>query len=97
MRLVGSSTVDTRCPIEPILALNDRLVVDLKDGRKLDSGDIRFARGNAMLPLKEDELKAKFFDCCGSAGEVDAARLYERLGDLRGLPKLRSLAASAGA
>ena len=36
MRLVGSSTVDTRCPIEPILALNDRLVVDLKDGRTLD-------------------------------------------------------------
>ncbi len=97
MRLVGSSTVDTRCPIEPILALNDRLVVDLKDGRTLDSGDIRFARGNAKLPLKEDELKAKFLDCCASAGEADAARLYERLSGLRGLPTLRSLAAPAGA
>jgi 2-methylcitrate dehydratase PrpD len=97
MRLVGCSTVDTRCPIEPILALNDRLVIDLKDGRRLDSGDIRFARGNAMLPLKGDELKAKFFDCCASAGEVDAARLYERLRELRGLPKLRSLAARSGA
>jgi 2-methylcitrate dehydratase PrpD len=38
-------------------------------GRTLDSGDIRFARGNAKLPLSADELKAKFFDCSGDDDE----------------------------
>jgi aconitate decarboxylase len=91
MSRVSSSTVDTRCPVEPIFSLTDQVVAELKDGRRLDSGQIRFARGNAMLPLKEAELKAKFLDCCSVAGNLDAEGLYGRLSNLMGLEKLRQL------
>ena len=92
MSKVGSSTVDTQCPVEPIFSLTDQVVVELKDGRKLESGEIRFARGNAMLPLKDEELKAKFLDCCADADGIDARRLHAQLSDLRRLEKLRQLA-----
>ncbi len=63
MGKVNISTADTTCPIEPIFALTDRVLLQLRDGRTLDSGDIRFARGNAKLPLQANDLKVKFFDC----------------------------------
>lgn len=93
MGRVRISTVDTRCPIEPIFALNDRVVLELRDGRKLDSGEIRFARGNAKLPLAEAELRAKFLDCCRSAGELDAEALYRDLARLQELDRLGRLGA----
>lgn len=86
MRKVVTTTVDTRCPHEPALALADRVAIDLQDGRTLDTGDIRFARGNAKLPLRETELRAKFLDCAN--GE---AALYERLQNLAGLARVRTL------
>lgn len=91
MSKVSSSTVDTRCPVEPIFSLTDQVVVELKDGRKLDSGQVRFARGNAMLPLREAELKAKFLDCCSIGRSLDADALYGRLSNLMKLDKLRRL------
>ena len=64
------------------------------DGRKLESGEIRFARGNAKLPLKEQELKAKFFDCAAGADYLDAAALYRDLARLGEQGSLRKLAVS---
>ncbi len=86
MRKVVITTVDTRCPYEPMQAFADRVTIDLQDGRTLDTGDIRFARGNAKLPLQESELEAKFLDCAN--GE---AALYERLQNLAGLERVRTL------
>jgi len=94
MGKVKIATVDSSCPVEPIFALNDRVVLELRDGRKLDSGDIRFARGNAKLPLKDEELKAKFLDCASSAEELDAGALYQALNTLGKQGSLRQLAAS---
>jgi 2-methylcitrate dehydratase PrpD len=91
MKTVEISTVDSACPIEPTFAYSDRVRIRLNDGGMLDSGEIRFARGNAQLPLGEDELKAKFFDCVAGAEHIDAAALYARLmafdrvRDVRGL------------
>jgi 2-methylcitrate dehydratase PrpD len=91
MKTVEISTVDSACPIEPAFAYSDRVRIRLNDGGMLDSGEIRFARGNAQLPLGEDELKAKFFDCIAGAEHIDAAALYARLmafdrvRDVRGL------------
>jgi aconitate decarboxylase len=65
----------------------------LRDGRTLDSGEIRFARGNAMAPLADADLRAKFVDCAGRAPGVDAGALYDRIADLRAVPRLRALAA----
>jgi aconitate decarboxylase len=92
MPKVRISTDDTSCPIEPIFAMNDRVEIVLRDGRTLDSGEIRFARGNAMAPLGDADLRAKFIDCAGRAEGIDAAALYQRLSDLRSVPRLRALA-----
>lgn len=91
MAKVKTSTVDTRCPIEPVFALTDRVEIELEDGRKLDSGEIRFARGNAKLPLDEEALRAKFFDCAAGADDLNATVLYERLDRLDQLDDLRNL------
>jgi aconitate decarboxylase len=88
---VKTTTSEAPCPIEPVFALNDRVVIVLKDGRALDSGEIRFARGNAMLPLRDEELQAKFVDCMSLAGDVDGAALYRRLSSLTDLKSLRDL------
>jgi 2-methylcitrate dehydratase PrpD len=95
MGKVSIATVDTHCPIEPVFALNDRVVLELRDGRKLDSGEIRFARGNAKLPLREEELKAKFLDCVSGAEHLDADSLYRVLNRLGEQESLRTLGASA--
>jgi 2-methylcitrate dehydratase PrpD len=92
MKRVEISTVQTTCPIEPAFAYSDRVRIRLKDGRTLDSGEIRFARGNAKLPLGEGELKAKFFDCVAGAEHIDADALYARLMALDGVRDVRELA-----
>ena len=68
--------------------ITDRVTLELNDGRRLDSGDIRFPRGNAQLPLEDAELKAKFLDCTAGAKDVNAEMLYERL---RALDELGSV------
>lgn len=93
MGKVKIATVDTSCPIEPIFSLTDRVVLELKDGRKLDSGEVRFARGNAKLPLKDEELKSKFLDCASSAADLDAGGLYRDLARLGEQASLRQLGA----
>ncbi len=91
MTRVRTSTTDTHCPIEPIFALTDRVEIELNDGRRLDTGEIRFARGNAKLPLTAAELNAKFFDCATGAGDLNAASLYERLNAIEELDSVRDL------
>lgn len=91
MAKVRTEIVDTRCPIEPVFAFSDRVVIDLANGITLDSGDIRFARGNAMLPLRPREVEAKFFDCVAHAGLTDARRLFESLQGLQDLDSVRRL------
>ncbi len=92
MTRVTTATTDTHCPIEPVFALTDRVVIELGDGRRFDSGEIRFARGNAKLPLDDATLKAKFLDCAAGAGDLAAASLYERLHALEKLASVRDLA-----
>lgn len=92
MRKVKTATVPTTCPIEPAFAFSDRVRIRLQDGQWLDSGEIRFARGNAKLPLREEELKAKFFDCVAGAEHIDAESLYAQLAGLNAVQDLRGLA-----
>jgi 2-methylcitrate dehydratase PrpD len=92
MKRVEIATIESTCPIEPAFAYSDRVRIRLKDGRTLDSGEVRFARGNAKLPLGEDELKAKFFDCVAGAGHIDPGALYARLAMLDAVRDVRELA-----
>jgi 2-methylcitrate dehydratase PrpD len=91
MTRVTTSTTETHCPIEPVFALTDRVEIELTDGRRLNSGDIRFARGNAKLPLDDSQLKAKFLDCAADANDLDALSLYEHLYALENLDSVRNL------
>ena len=86
------------CPIDPAFSYADRVVIELLDGRSFDSGDIRFAHGNAMLPLDAAGLRQKFMDCIAaapasatSAGPAADAGLYKRIAELESLPSLRQL------
>lgn len=92
--LMGKVTVKgdpSICPVEPAFSLNDRVTIETSDGRVLDSGDIRFSRGHASMPLDADELKWKFLDCCQGA-EFDAGKLYKKLADLEQVSNVRALA-----
>ena len=84
-------------PLDPAFSYADRVVIELNDGRSFDSGEIRFARGSAKLPLTAAALRTKFLDCMAT-GAVPAYRslgadvaLYDRLADLEHLPRLRVL------
>jgi aconitate decarboxylase len=92
MGKVSIATTDTRCTFEPVFAFSDRVVLKLEDGRTLHSGEIRFARGNAKLPLRDDELRAKFMDCLAAAGYPAPDALFERLARLERLGSVGELA-----
>lgn len=89
---VSVSDDESVCPVEPAFSMNDRLVIKLKDGRVMDSGDIRFSRGHAMMPLGPGELKRKFLDCCRGANDIDAEALFDKLSSLEKLPDMGLLA-----
>lgn len=89
MRKVSASTLGTACPIEPFLALTDRVVIKLKNGRELDTGEIRFARGSAKLPLSATELQRKFMDCASERS--DAQSIYDRLASLERVSDVTTL------
>lgn len=82
MRKVQAETVAASCPVEPGFALHDSVLIELQDGRRLESGPIRFARGHARLPLSEADIHAKFLGCV-AAHETEAAQaLLDRLSQL---------------
>lgn len=84
------------CPIDPAFSYADRVLIELTDGRTFDSGDIRFAKGNAKHPLDAAGLRQKFMDCLASStserwfGGADT-RLYERVANLQGLASVQKL------
>jgi 2-methylcitrate dehydratase PrpD len=90
---VRVATSATRCPIDPTFAETDRVVLRTSSGAELDSGDIRFPRGNAMLPLSEAELHEKFSDCV--RGWNGGAALMDQLTRLEHLPELGGLGTGA--
>jgi len=96
MRRVEVATVDSVNPDEPSLAASDRLVIELHDGARLDSGEVHAARGTPGSPLAAGELRRKFLDCAAAtAGRSDDPEgLYERLMRLDMLADLAELTPS---
>jgi len=92
MKKISTATTDKPCPFEPAFAFSDRVALKLRDGRVLDSGAIRFARGNAQLPLRDEELRTKFMDCTSTVTYLDPAALFERLTRLESLGSISELA-----
>ncbi|MBL8383358.1 MAG: MmgE/PrpD family protein [Burkholderiales bacterium] len=88
---VAITTVDTESPSEPTFAASDRVVIETVDGARFDSGEVREARGSAALPLRADELRAKFLDCAAAAGRADGAALFGRLAGLERIADVNDL------
>ena len=93
MGQVRTQLVHTSCPIEPSFAFSDRVTLSLRDGRVLDSGEIRFARGHAQLPLSRAELEAKLFACVGEDEQWLAGSVLQQIDDVMAAPAVTSAAA----
>ena len=91
MSKVRASTNPTPCPIDPLFALSDRVQIKLAQGTVLDSGAVRFARGNAALPLSAAELSDKFLDCAAGVTHPNPGHLLEQLWELDQINDLRRL------
>jgi len=88
MARVEVETTEAQCPVEPVFAPNDYVTIGTRDGRVLDSGPIRFPRGNALNPLPAAALGEKFINCLAGAPELDAPAIFARLSALESLPDL---------
>ena len=76
----------------PGYAIHDRVIVETRDGRRLDSGPIVSVRGDHDLPLRRDELCAKFEDCLAVSGTgMPAERLFDMLMRLDEVGHVREL------
>lgn len=77
---------------DPAFGYADRVRITCRDGRMLDSGDVLYARGNALNPMAPDELRQKFLDCVAhGGGTLDAEALYRRLAAFESLDDVRAL------
>lgn len=78
-------------PDDPVFSNADRLRVTLANGRVLDSGEVRYERGHAQLPVDATRLREKFIDCVTSGGIDDGAGLYARLQDFEAIPDVNMI------
>lgn len=88
---VEVSITERADPLDPAFSYADRVQIELRDGRSLDSGEIRFALGNALNPLDAAGLRQKFMDCLAAGNFAPDDGLYHRLVGLEQLPSLRGL------
>jgi 2-methylcitrate dehydratase PrpD len=69
----------------------DRIVVTLKDGRRVERA-LTYPRGHPSNPVTPETLWEKFADCvAGAMSPADARRLYDRLQSLERLESLAEL------
>ncbi len=64
--------------------LADRVVVHLRDGRRLDSGELAAAKPHTRL-------KQKFIDCCRAGGDARGEALFDALERMESLADMRTL------
>lgn len=97
-RLIGATRLHLRedkSAEDPVFSPSDRVVVTLRDGRVLDSGEVPYALGHANAPLSTEARRAKFMQCAASGGFARAAELFDRLDGLAQLGDVREIAALA--
>ncbi|MBV2160045.1 MmgE/PrpD family protein [Achromobacter denitrificans] len=92
--------VEAPDPEDSAFSRYDTVDIDMRDGRVLRSGEVRYPRGHAHLPLAEADLRAKFEDCMavwrrqagGDASSLPSAgALYDRLASLAQIDDVRTL------
>lgn len=97
---VAVEIIDDVDPEDPAFSRYDTVVITMRDGRELRSGEIPYPRGHAHLPLTESDLRVKFEDCFAiwrsqarenMATMPAAATLYDRLTGLAEIANIRTL------
>jgi len=63
--------VDERDLVDPLFSPFDQLHVTMRDGSTMSSLPVHRAKGHATLPLSDEELRQKFFDCAGRALDAE--------------------------
>ncbi|HEX5320775.1 MAG TPA: MmgE/PrpD family protein [Stellaceae bacterium] len=86
MQKVEIETHENYDPEVPGAAVFDQVRVELVDGERLESAEVRRARGAAELPLSEGELFDKFRSCLAAGGAHIAPELL--FGRLKNLERL---------
>jgi aconitate decarboxylase len=70
----------------------DTVQVKLADGTELDSGQVRYAKGDPQAPLSADQLWVKFEDCVAWSGlKLDAKNVFAQLQNLEKLGAAQEL------
>jgi len=83
MQKVEIETHENYDPEVPGAAVFDQVRVELVDGERLESAEVRRARGAAELPLSEGELFDKFRSCLDAGGaHIAPELLFGRLKNL---------------
>ncbi|MEX2127663.1 MAG: MmgE/PrpD family protein [Xanthobacteraceae bacterium] len=81
-------------PEEPSLSLHDRVHLSLRDGRRISSEPVRYARGHFKRPIESELLWQKFQNCAAGVIGIDQARqLFDAFQYLPRLRSIRDLAA----
>ncbi|MGE3782302.1 MAG: MmgE/PrpD family protein [Alphaproteobacteria bacterium] len=86
MRKVAIVTNENYDPHSSGASVYDQVVVELTNGERIESDQVRRARGHAELPLGEAELFDKFRTCLDAGGaRISPERLFERLRNLENI------------
>jgi len=86
MRRVGIVTNENYDPVVSGAAVWDQVTIDLANGERLESEQVRRARGHAERPLGDAELFDKFRTCLDAGhARIAPERLFDRLRRLENL------------
>ena len=83
MRKVALVTNENYDPVQSGASMWDQVMVELTNGERIESEQVRRARGHAERPLGEAELFDKFRTCLDAGhARISAERLFDRLRNL---------------
>ncbi|HSQ02547.1 MAG TPA: MmgE/PrpD family protein [Burkholderiales bacterium] len=92
MKRVVVEPTDEENPATPGKAFYDLVTVENTDGSRHESAKVSLIRGGAELPLKQEELWAKFQGCLTVGhGRMDARKLFDAFMALDALPHVDEL------
>src|SRR6185369_2820235 len=86
MRRVAIVTNENYDPVQSGASVHDQVTVELTNGERIESEQVRRARGHAERPLGEAELFDKFRTCLDAGhARISPERLFERLRNLENI------------
>jgi 2-methylcitrate dehydratase PrpD len=86
MRTVAVVTNENYDPVVSGASVWDQVTVELTNGERIESEQVRRARGHAEVPLGEAELFDKFRACLDAGhARISAERLFDRLRNLENI------------